>query len=318
MAGSKKQHYVPQLYLRHFTNESGQLSVFDKRTRRSYPSSVRDAGHENHFLTIPALDGTDGPGSYFEGHFQQIEGPASQALSALLTVARPGARARFEDDQRTVLAEYLAVQYLRTPEARARIIETQEGMTRAIVSMIGDANRLEPLHEELAEIAKIPKERHAEIHGQFVQDPQLIGEITSLLRGYIWRVMANDTGSAFYTSDHPLAFHCHVPRPGRGVGIGSYGVEIAFPISPTAMLVLVHREFAQAQVPGWEELEEVVGEATVPNVEYYRWMQIVSSRRFIFAPHDDFGLVDEVCTQDPTLCDVDRERSEILAGGRKV
>src|SRR5687767_9912896 len=257
MAGTKKQHYVPQLYLRHFTGASGQLAVFDKLTRRSYTSSVRDAGHENHFLTIPQLDGAGGPGSYFEGHFQQIEGPAAQALSDVLGAANPGTRVVLEDNERSLLAEYLAVQYLRTPEARARIIETHEGITRAIASMIAEAHQLEPTRQELLDIAKIPTEHHAEIHGQSVLDPTLVGEIRDLLRRYIWRVMVNLTGSAFYTSDNPLAFHCHVPRPGRGVGIGTYGVEVAFPIAPTVMLCLVHREFARAQVPGWEELEGV-------------------------------------------------------------
>ena len=45
----KKQHYVPQGYLRRFANTRGQLYVFDKYTCRSFVSTVHDVANINYF-----------------------------------------------------------------------------------------------------------------------------------------------------------------------------------------------------------------------------------------------------------------------------
>ena len=78
--GVKKQHFVPQLLLRRFADENEQLFVYDLAADKSFPSTVRDTGHQNHFLTMPELDGKDGPGAHFEKLFQTYEGPAMTAL----------------------------------------------------------------------------------------------------------------------------------------------------------------------------------------------------------------------------------------------
>ena len=58
-SGTKKQHYVPQLLLRRFADAREALQVYDKAADRTYGTKVRDAGHENHFLSIPELDGDE-------------------------------------------------------------------------------------------------------------------------------------------------------------------------------------------------------------------------------------------------------------------
>ena len=52
----KKQHYIPQFYLKNFSinhNKSdAHLNVYDKIRRKYYESSVRDVSEENYFYTI--------------------------------------------------------------------------------------------------------------------------------------------------------------------------------------------------------------------------------------------------------------------------
>jgi hypothetical protein len=318
MIGSKKQHYVPQLYLRSFTSGTGQISVFDKATRRSYASSVRDAGHENHFLSIPELDGSAGPGSHFEALFQEVEAPAAIALANVVSAAEEHRLMFLDQGEREILARFLAVQFLRTPEARTRVIEALECLTRSIMSIKARQNAMEWDHKTISEAARIPVEKYARVHAQFGLNPEQIATIAYALDSHVWRVMINCSDHPFYTSDNPLAFHCHVPRPGRGVGIATYGVEVAFPLSPRLMLTLVHRGYARDVAPNWLESEGMVGEGNDGNVEYYRWMQIVSARRFLFAPRDDFTLAREVCEQEPDLCDMDRKRMEVWWGGQEL
>ena len=46
---TKAQHYVPQLYLRGFTNASGKMFCYDKVTGKTYPISPRNAAQESNF-----------------------------------------------------------------------------------------------------------------------------------------------------------------------------------------------------------------------------------------------------------------------------
>ncbi|CAG1020416.1 hypothetical protein DOJK_00319 [Patescibacteria group bacterium] len=48
----KKQHYVPQVYLRRFSIKN-QINVLDKFNDKSYPSNIKDVAEENRFYDIP-------------------------------------------------------------------------------------------------------------------------------------------------------------------------------------------------------------------------------------------------------------------------
>src|SRR5262249_12903765 len=58
---TESQHYVPQFYLRGFTNTSGQMFCYDKVAEKSHPTSTAAAAQEPYFYEIP-------PGSFREGN----------------------------------------------------------------------------------------------------------------------------------------------------------------------------------------------------------------------------------------------------------
>jgi hypothetical protein len=52
MTDAKKQHYVPQFYLRGFANQSEQIHVFDKFTQKSSPAKVNNVAASNYFYDL--------------------------------------------------------------------------------------------------------------------------------------------------------------------------------------------------------------------------------------------------------------------------
>ena len=53
MGITKKQHYVPRLYLKRFSNpKTKQLYVYDKKIRQVRKSNIDDAGEANHFYDL--------------------------------------------------------------------------------------------------------------------------------------------------------------------------------------------------------------------------------------------------------------------------
>ncbi len=52
MPDVKKQHYVPQFYLKQFASPDERLYAFNKFTKKSFQTRVRDAASEMRFYDI--------------------------------------------------------------------------------------------------------------------------------------------------------------------------------------------------------------------------------------------------------------------------
>jgi hypothetical protein len=113
---SKKHHYVPQSVLRGFSSnqEQTRIYVFDKTKMRSFTSRIYDAGCENQFNTIKV----DGQAISFEGLFQTND----DQLALLLNKIRSNrSLAPLTSQDRVVLSEVVAAQFIRTKMARTTI-----------------------------------------------------------------------------------------------------------------------------------------------------------------------------------------------------
>src|SRR5947209_7784559 len=71
---TENQHYVPQFYLRGFTNDGGRMFCYDKVADKSYPTSTTAAAQEPYFYEIP-------PGS-----FRKVNIPVNTVEKALSVV----------------------------------------------------------------------------------------------------------------------------------------------------------------------------------------------------------------------------------------
>lgn len=111
------QHYVPRFLLRRFASGTGRrrsrhrLWVYDKWSRRSFPRTVQNAAAENGFydLDFNNLRVT------LEGSLANLEGRAAPCFA---TVVNEGALSSLSDEDRRVIALFVAVQLLRTPQHR--------------------------------------------------------------------------------------------------------------------------------------------------------------------------------------------------------
>ena len=83
---SKKHHFVPQSQLRHFAAYGDQrfLLVFDKRTDRSFRTSILNAGSENDFNTVSLGDAKWN----FEDLFQDVDAAPRASLARSSRAAR--------------------------------------------------------------------------------------------------------------------------------------------------------------------------------------------------------------------------------------
>ena len=73
---TEDQHYVPQFYLRGFTNAASRMFCYDKVADRSHPTSTQAAAQEPYFYEIPS------------GSFENVNVPVNTVEKALSVVER--------------------------------------------------------------------------------------------------------------------------------------------------------------------------------------------------------------------------------------
>ena len=311
----KKQHFVSQFILHRFAPQ-GKVCVYDKASDRVFPASPVDIGHENHFLTIPELDKDAGPGAFFEKHFQLAEGPAAAAVTDILARTQNGLLELVTDESREALTIFLALQHIRTRQARDRLSQLNDAMDRALVALREEGtDDFKAWIDEGLTRPRDPKRTHAEQ----VLNPTLITTLAETLHSHVWLLYSVPDSTPLYLSDHPLAMHTHARAEGRGYGPASFGTELEFPLSPRCLLCLMERRWIESNIPRIAGLDgKLVGTLRAENVEFQRSLQVAGARQFVYCSADDFDLAREMCEANPQLRDPDRPRVEMVFRGRSM
>ena len=69
----KLHHYVPRFYLNNFCDSSSRLWVWDKISRKVYPSSPKNVAAGTHFYRIPEFIGSDVDPLFLEKDLAALE-----------------------------------------------------------------------------------------------------------------------------------------------------------------------------------------------------------------------------------------------------
>lgn len=319
------QHYVPQFYLKHFTHNGEQLHVFDKPSKTSFPTHVRNIGGEKHFYDIPAqiLDelrkqfqenlSSVGDQKIYSEILALLEDPqaAERTLSRMENrfsdvfndfLGRVNEQRSINGNLRRDMATLIAVQALRTHEQRKAIVEINEKMTRVLIDIKARMEGREWSSEDFE--VEFNPDLVALKHLQFMFNPRVLNMLTTILNSHIWLIGFNRTSQPLYTSDEPLVLRPHLQSEYySNSGFGSSGIEIAFPLTPKHVLIMAERTYFQHRAGhdgGLTFLNE-------DNVIYYNSLQVFQSRRQIYCVSDQFDLALEICTKHPDTCDVNQQ-----------
>jgi hypothetical protein len=323
MSDVKKQHFVPQFYLRKFADSNSQLFVFDKFTKQPFKANVSNVASESRFYDFhqdiqkefqekvargeaileedaeiiqKALDP-----QLVEKELANIEGDFVNVLDEMLeTIDKTKG---IDPEHKLITAYFMAVQILRTPEFRRTLIELQE-QTMAMM--------LEKWYDQhVAENNLYIKfdERYASLeHAQFLFSPRLRESIFQTLSEHIWIVGINRTTQPLYTSDTPVVKKAHIKDPYKSyAGLGSLGIEIAFPISPKYVLILCERTAFLHYGP--RECGSL--SLNLDNITHYNSLQVLQSYRQVYCSSQKFGLAEQICNEHPEVCTPNRKRFEI-------
>lgn len=254
---STRHHYVQRAYLDKFT-EKGKIDVIN-REDGGIRKGQRTAAIANERGLYTYKDDEGKKDGSLEGAFAiELEGPAIALINRITSVFPYVPRRR----ERSLMADYLAFQYLRTPESK-RKFQTDAGRFAAInlFNMVNDDDEIvKILTKEKIDVNddNIKKYRDETIKSlidnEIVPDGNTwlnyivegMGHIAPILHNrFNWHLFYFDKPTLI-TSDHPVVLR-RIHSDDMGVGFANAD-EVMFPLAKNYLLLLTTDTWMPEQV----------------------------------------------------------------------
>lgn len=313
---TKKQHYVPQCYLRAWAIPGKhQIYVFDKNSEMQRINNIQDVASERFFYDV-------NPDAIFSERFiesfrqeiniesiedntqfleralsEEIEKPFSDLLKDIIEKASKATPWYISNcyftsmEKKLELSFYLALQFLRTKNIRNSIQNSVDCLTQVMKDM-GVSNTVIDKYN-------ISKKDVKDTHIKMILDAKSMAEIMNCFYQLTWVLGVNKTNNKLFTSDSPIATQGHIKDSLLATnGLASKGVEVFFPISPDVILIMVDGSYHTHCLPYERKYIEIDNDDFV---NYYNSILAMQADRFIFSSDNNMALLDLMKKKDPNI-----------------
>ena len=345
MADAKRQHYVPQCYLRNFATNEGKINVYDKEkmevrtnqdilniamNNRFYDTNLFDIykkagldeqehikkeleellGTKNIEEALKDLDSCQ----YIEKKFfsERVEVFFDLLLKSIIKKSNNLSEWYIKNcfalskNEKELLSFFIAIQIIRTKSFRDNIGSVLEQLCEAMVSK-WQMSKKDDLPKNAFEVT-VDKESVKLQHNGIVLDPEMALGFAKVLSNHIWIIYINKTNTPFYTSDNPVVKIPHKHDDFYSYeGLNSEGIEILFPISTNLLLGMYDANTYKNCFTDRNYIELYDEEY----VKYCNSAQVVNSQRCVFSINNNFDIAEAICKEDPCVRNA-RRRLEIL------
>lgn len=302
----KVQHYVPRFLLKnHATGKKDHLWAFDKQTARTFRSNVRNVAAESNFYDSNFGDVT----ASLEPALSKVE---SQARSPIDALCRHKQLRKLDQDDRSNISLFLAVQFLRTRSTRDGTRDLIDALRTKLSGMATSGDIHSGLMSASEEDVKTIALR------MLAKAPEYVPHFLAKR----WMLFSAPVGSSFFIGDNPVALTNRRDfGPYGNLGLAVPGIEIYVPLSSNLMLGLLSPEIVDELEEGVRRVRDksilddssvgeiaqigvaIDGGTTLPcneeNRAYMNSLQVMFASRFVFCADDDFALIRRMLRDDP-------------------
>lgn len=249
MSSPKRHHYLPESYLWRFANEKG-FWVYDLKRDQYRPQVPRDTGVQSYFN---AIENEKGERSFeLEEMLSKIEGDVTGVM------AKVEVRKELSDDERYLLAYFVALQRLRGPDFHDDTSRMSEHMLKRMMEMTwwnpeharqewerfqkDTGTAIDTTFEEMRAYVlkgdyKITTHRNMSLEMML----KLAPGFANLFYRLDWLFLCAPQAKTFVTADTPFSLFDSRRKEQRGpldigVGLGTPGATKLIPLSATTCL----------------------------------------------------------------------------------
>lgn len=228
----KRQHYVPQFYLRRFSQDGIMIGFYDLNNgnyRNKVP--IKTILFENWLY-----DDDD----HIENKLFEAERVWSEAISSQHIILRSDSAEKesmlsSQMEERLLLLEFIGCTIMRTLGS----FESMQGLTTA---MVIDLKQNDPTFDsEKSEQIAGYDDRHSYVDAMLAVGQRLALGLSDLS----WIYVINESSMPFITSDNPVSAidtYYHTKGMGNKYGLGSSGIQVIVPLSSDTCLILLDNE----------------------------------------------------------------------------
>lgn len=263
MSRPRKHHFLPQFYLRGFSEDQTSLYQIRKKTGDSVGCRIKDLAAIRDFHEIDA-DGIEDPHA-LEKELAAVEGQMSIFLAELLRDGLGNGRALVET------IGFVSLLRMRVPAIKRHIEESLGETVRTAAEIMECQGKLPPpppgLEEELR-VANlnitISNWKCMQLMFGMASNPDLL-KIMCNMQATLFRAPSG----SFITGDQPVAVYHEDKTSPYGVGPATPGVEITMPLTSSALLRLTHSEGEDEELAASTEEIAEFNRRTIVMAEQY-------------------------------------------------
>ncbi|MEN6443622.1 MAG: DUF4238 domain-containing protein [Methanoregula sp.] len=286
----KMQHYVPRVYLRNFSfdQKSNDYAIycFDKTNSKAFPVNISNIACERFFYDIE-----NDEDQTIEKLLCKYEGAYAGVYNKIIENWNLNC---LNSDERTILAFFFSIQYLRTKEQRISY--------RDVFNCVKDRLTQQCSSESLKEDLEACGQESVLKEGHLTVFMKAVPEMAQKLLTMKWTLCKNTTTMPFWASDNPIVMDNHAENKyDRYLGYACPGIEMYLPLNPQYCLAI----FDSAK---YHVLPGIMETKSIENVIYNNCLQLMNSTRFIFSNTEDFSYAEKFLEKKPEYKSVDRQR----------
>lgn len=274
MSDAKLHHYVPQFHLRRFSDAKGKIWAWDRERDRSFPTATSNVAAETQFYRLTEFERVGHDPLTMEKQLAGIEAEVSKITDQWLEwlpVTDPCGAIDIPAINREIVAQFVAIQYLRTADVRD------------ILAALASGDDWSP---------DLSDEERRRLHVDLMWDMGVVSKITGWIAECSWVFCMNETETPYVTSDNPVAFRTFDNRRWVRLGATSPGVYAVYPLSPTVVMYAFPKEPPYDSVAKFDNCRSPAL-VTSGMVESENSGQVFMATRFVFSNQNDFEFVRE-------------------------
>lgn len=287
----KKHHYIPQFYMKGFSQDSNNLWVYDKKSKN--PNDVKKLttktiAFENNFYTYLSIHKTK---ETMEDMFCQMEGLAANVINKIANGHE------IDSQEKADLAVFISFLWLRTPKSKKRMAKMTtnlyEQVSRKSIAMTPNQKLIDFFAtrgkvmtdkeiDELKEFATDEKRSRFALkipQNYWIKEMLQLGmDITPTFQMCDWEFCVTDKPYAFITSDNPFMLIPSEPvHPFYGLGLLTPGAKKVLPLNSKVCLVM--HEPKKNPINTYRKVDK----------DFFRMVNMFSyknAKRFVFSPDE--------------------------------
>ncbi len=267
----KKQHFVPQFYLKYFMDARSNIYAFDIVKQKQFVTTTANIAHDRSFYDNKSLEEFIGMEQAIEHALANTEAKWAGFFRKLIATLDANNLSSLTRDDYKQLADFITTQERRTPEARRMIADIAKIACEELDNDIQFQQAYLLLHEDVLKVVEDWCDRY-------------------------WIFWRNNTECSFYTSDHPVVRHWHKDQRCE---------ELFFPITPRyGVSILFQDDLRQhaedRNIRELSDLEKVK--------RHYNFLIVTQCNRQVYSSGNNFDFAVELVKLNPTLTDPTRPR----------